>query len=92
LHFNHAKVAWLVLVSDGGVLEVVSEVADRRYVEEKVIVGERDPEGAVIFVNKVDLLLGGLGPAVRLVGPVAIPFFLSPRIANFDEALGAAVV
>jgi len=92
MHFNNSEIASLVLIADGGILEVVSEVADRRYVKELVVVGERDPEGAVIRIFVVDLALGEFSPLGCAISPITFPFFLSPRVANLQYTFGLCII
>ena len=92
MHFNDSEVANLVLVADGAVDELVSEVADSRYVEELVVVGERDPKATVVCVFVIYLALGEFSPLGSTVRPIALPFFLSPRIANLQYAFSLSII
>ena len=56
------------------ILEVIVEVANSCDVEELKVVFPADPEGAVVCVNVVDLLLCDVIPLWGAVRPVSFPF------------------
>ena len=81
-----------MLISKEVIELVLVIVANRRDVEEPEIVLERDPEAAVIFIDKTNLLLGVIGPRRRLITPVTLPFLLAPRVADLNQAFCLAVI
>jgi hypothetical protein len=61
--------------------------ADGRYIEELIIVFERNPEATIILVLVFwNLLDHVFGPKSRAVTPIARPFFLTPRVSNLAES------
>ena len=81
-----------MLISKEVIELVLVIVANCRDVEEPEIVLERDPEAAVIFIDKTNLLLGAIGPRGRLITPVTLPFLLAPRVADLNQAFCLAVI
>lgn len=46
---------------------------------------ELHPEGSIVFIPKFDCFFGFLGPAIRLVTPIASPFEGAPWISNLNK-------
>lgn len=88
----HTERLEIVLISQKVVKLVFVIVANRRDVEEPEVVIKGDPEATVVFINETNLLLRTFCPSGRLITPVTLPFFLTPGVANLNQALCLSVI
>ena len=87
IYFNHTELTFVMSVNNCGrhciniflVLE-----ADSGNVKEVIVVFHGYPESSIVSINKVYLSFGFHCPQRGLVTPVPGPFFLSPRVSNFN--------
>ena len=56
-----------------------------RYIEELVVIFERDEESPIIFILVAHFIFRGLGPPCPCITPVPPPLSLAPRISNLNK-------
>ena len=81
-----------MLICDVAVDHLIVVEADCGDVEELDVVLEGYPESSVVLVLEVNLALCRFSPDWRLVTPVSLPLFMTPRIPNLNQSLCLSIV